>query len=510
MVRERSFDLYERRYKRHVRDYREVSSQEELFGAIGENDIIYVGDYHTNPQSQRTLLRILKQIVGLCPSLGVGLELIPRRQQGALEDYLAERISEETFLHKIGFRKYWYFDLWQNFKPIFDFARYHKMPLFGIEYSLAGEASLERRDCESARVIASLVAAHPEMKLIVFVGDLHVAPDHLPAEVEKALQKKDLSRRQLVIYQNSESIYWRLAQEELEDQVEIVRLSPSEFCIINTPPIVWQQSYLNWLEHEEGEIDFADAQNSFVELLKQIARFLEIPITSEAEEVEVFTCGDLSFLKALSDDKTFSRQEVQRIKKQILASESYCIPQQGCVYLANLSLNHASEEAAHYLKFLCSGAEGLRHPVDAFYANTLHEALGFFGSKIINHKRKCFHEKDYRGLIGYLRSSKAPASRKMELETSLLILKHRELDKKGLPIRSKQFYRSRHDVFLGVTHGLGYMLGDRLFYALVDGRITKEEVRGAFCDPMGKDGEAYELYRRLLKKVRGVKIPKRA
>ncbi len=251
-------------------------------------------------------------------------------------------------------------------------------------------------------------------------------------------------------------------------------------------------------------------QAQFFGLLKQIGDFLGIKQSEDAEEVEVFTCGDLSFLKALSEDDSFSKTEIRRIKKQILASESYCIPQKHTVYLANLSINHAAEEAAHYLKFLCSGAEQPRHSVDAFYANVIHEALGFFGSKIINHKRKCFHEKDYAGLIRYLSSGGAPKERKIEMQISLLILKHRLMDRRGSPIRSSRFYLGRHDLFFGVTHGLGYMLGDRLYYALVHGRISKEEIRELFCDPMKDEGEPYELYRKLLRRVRTVKIPKRA
>src|SRR5262249_37843279 len=152
-------------------------------------------------------------------------------------------------------------------------------------------------------------------------------------------------------------------------------------------------------------------------------------------------CGDLSFLKTLKDDGSFSKTEIKRIKQQILASESYCIPQKNYVYLGNLSLNHAAEEASHYLKFLSSGPEFPRDPVDAFYANTIHEAVGFFGSKIINHKRKCFHEREYAGLITYLTSAKSTQERHKELEIALLVLRHQEMDKKGTPIRSRQFFR---------------------------------------------------------------------
>lgn len=510
LVRERGFDHYERRYKRHVRMYQRVSSQEELIEAVLESDLIYLGDYHTNKQSQRTLLRLLKWIVAQVPSLGVGFELIQRKHQKILDAYLAGRIGDDTFLEKIQFKKYWYFDLWENFKPIFEFARFHHLPVFAVEWSLEADATLEKRDKKSAEIIASIVEAHPGMKLILFAGDLHIAPEHLPRKVARALKTRGIQKRELVLYQNSEAIYWRLAEKELEEKVEIVRVSDREFCIINTPPIIWQQSYLNWLEHEEGSIDYADAKHSFVELLRQVADFLAIPLTQEMEEeVEVFTCGDLSFLKKLSDDDDFSKREIQRIKKQILNSESYCIPQKRYVYLANLSINHASEEAAHYLKFLCSGAEEPRDPVDAFYANTLHEALGFFGSKIINHKRKCFHEREYLGLINYFHSNKVPRTRDLELEIALLILKHKELEKKGIPIRSQRYFKAKHELFFGVTHGLGYMLGDRLYYAFLTEKITKEEVRDLFCDPMKGEGEPFEIYKRLLRKVRGVKIPKR-
>ncbi len=513
LVPEKGFERYEKEYKKRVRSYKKVSNQEELIEAILESDLIYVGDYHTNQQSQRTLLRLLKLLTDRGARLAVGLELVLKRYQTHLDAYWEDKISEKIFLERIRFKKHWYFDLWQNFKPIFDFAKFHKIPLFGVEYALGGNASLEKRDRESAKCIASLVQQEPGRKLLIFVGDLHIAPTHLPQSVQTELDKKKIQKKRLILYQNSETIYWELADEGIEDHVEIVRLSDSEFCITNTPPIVWQQSYLNWLEHEEDSIDYADAKHSFAELVRRIAQFLEIPPTQnfeeDLEEVEVFTCGDLSFLKKVSQDESFSPTEIQRIKKQILASESYCIPQKKYVYLANISLNHAAEEAAHYLKHLCSGLEEPRDPVDAFYANALHEALGFFGSKIINHKRKCFHEKEYLGLVSYLTSGKAPRGRKTELEMALLILKARELDKKGVPIRSKRFYRGQNDLFFGVTHGLGYMLGDRLYYALLEERITKEEIRKVFGDPMKEKGEPFNLYKRLLRKIRGVRIPKR-
>lgn len=509
IVREKNFEKYEADYRRRVRDYERVSSLEELVEAVLENDVIYLGDYHTNRQSQRTLLRLLKALKPKAPMLALGVELVQHKHQRHLDDYLAENISEEMFLKRIQFRKNWYFDLWPNFKPIFDFAAFHRLPVHAIEWSLGGRAPLEKRDEKTAGIICDLFKDEPDTKLIVFVGDLHVAPSHLPGRTQKKLRAAGMKKNDLIIYQNSESIYWKLAQDNVENHVEIVQVSPREYCIINTPPIVWQQSYLNWLEQEGDEIDYEDARDGLLELIRRIGEFLGLKVGEEIESLEVFTCGDLSFLRRLYEDGAFSKKEISRIKKQILDSESYCLPQHSCIYLANLSINHAAEEAAHYLKYLCSGPEAERDSVDAFYANILHEAAGFFGSKIINHKRKCFHEKEYRSLVHYLHSSKGSSRRRLEMEISLLILKHRELEKRDVSIRSSQYFKGRHDLFFGVTHGLGYMLGDRLYYALLEEKVSKDEMRDLFSDDVKEPGRAFALYRKLSRKVRGVKIPRR-
>jgi len=509
MVVEPGFEAYERRHKRYIVSYQRTAEIEEVVKAIEQSDLVYVGDYHTNGQSQRTLLRLLKLILGRVSNFGIGLEFVMDRHQRSLDRYLKGEMDEAAFLKRIQFKKYWYFDLWENFKPIFEFARFHHIPLYGIEASASHDKSLEERDQNTAEIIASLIEKNSSQKLFVFMGDLHLAPSHLPRRVAQALKERGLKKRPLYIYQNSEAIYWQLAEKHLEDQVEIVKIKENSYCFMNTPPIVWQQTYLNWLENEGEAIDYADAKHSFLELVERIADFLEIELPADVDEVEVFTCGDLSFLEKLESDGSFTAQELKLIKRQILSSESYFIPSKRYVYLANVSINHAAEEAAHYLKILCSGQEFPRRLVDAFYANTLHEALGFFGSKIINHKRKCFHEKDYEGLVEYLKTSRVSRTQRLDSEIAHMILDHKKLEKEGRPIPYQRILSKEQELFWGTTHGLGYILGDRLYYGLVSGIITKEEMRDLFTLPMEEEGEAFEAYQRMIQQTKRVKLPRR-
>lgn len=510
-IREKGFEAYQKRYLKQVANYEAVSSLEELKEALRQADVIYMGDYHTNAQSQRGFLRILKMLIEENENLVIALELVHKNQQKVVEEYIGGKISLKTFLKKLNLKSRWYFDLWPNFQPIFDFAKYHQLKVYGIEAATYGKASLQERDQATARLLCRIIQQHASSKVLVFTGDLHVAPAHLPKEVDVLLKKNGLQKKKLILYQNSERIYWKLAEEGLEVKVEIVKLNEYSFCIQNTPPIIWQQSYINWLEHEEGEIDFADAKHSFLELTQRIAQFLGIKLPEKYEEVEVYTSGDLSFLRRLEEDPQFTRQEIKVIKRQIMASESYYMQKGRIAYLGSISINHVAEEAAHYIRHLCAGNEFPRDPVDAFYANALHEALGFFGSKIINHQRKASHEKEFKSLLIYFRNTngKVPRDKMKELEIAQLVLELKRMEKQGRLISESRVMKQDMELFLGVTHALGYMLGDLLYYGMISGKVGKNEMVELFADPFREEGKVGKVYLNLLRKLAKIKLPKR-
>lgn len=540
IVKESDFVAYERKYKKAVSSFERVATHDEMLEAIKAARIVYVGDYHTCNQSQRSFLRILKAILPEEKDIVLGLELVHQRHQKVLDAFMGDKISEERFVKKIGLRQHWVFDLWPNFKPLFDIAKFHDLPVAGID-AASLKANLQERDEATAKLITHLLKKYPRHRIFVMIGDLHLA--HLPKivqmyapsevegskcssiqvhapsgvegfkcssacpersrEVQHARKVQDV-----ILYQNSDTIYWKLAETGLEHRVEVVKIDERSFCRMHTPPVVCQQSYINWLEHEEGEIDFSDSKTSFMELVSHIAKFLEIDIGDKAEKVDVYTCGDLSFLAQLKEGGKFSARELKALEKQILASESYFIPEKHIVYLANLSINHAAEEAAHFLKHACSGREFKRTAEDAFYANILHEALAFFGSKLINAKRKCFHEREFRGLLAYFETIRVPQDRRLEFETACMVLDFLKAGQRGLS-HGRLAKILRPDLFFSVTHGLGYMLGDRLFYAMMSERINKEDVRELFRSPWRREGEPMVVYCDLLKRLKGIKMPKR-
>ncbi len=151
--------------------------------------------------------------------------------------------------------------------------------------------------------------------------------------------------------------------------------------------MVAQQSYLDWIDGGESPLEPGSdrVERRFKELALLIARFLNLDskkLRDALAQFSVYTAGDLSFIRTLPA-RGFTPKEIRQIEWQILSRESYFIPRANAAYLANLSVNHAAEEAAHFLRHISSGAGDEPRPLlDGFYARALEEAFAFFGSKI--------------------------------------------------------------------------------------------------------------------------------
>lgn len=523
-VIDKNFTRYENHYRKSTCDYQKTATVEELEKLIKKSRVVLVGDYHTLDQSQRSFVRVLRSYFRhQDKNIIVVLETIQNKHQRLLDCFMASVISDKDFIKKIGFQKHWFFDLWENFTVIFDFLKYHAIPTYGIEADNVEKRSLKERDVFMAERIVELARQNPDKVIFALVGDLHLAPKHLPQAIQRAARKyvgvrligpvrstgaiNHAPTKIVSLYQNSPDIYWQLSEKNLVDHTLLVKIRDREYCRMHTPPIVVQQSYLNWLYQEEGAFDWIDAKSSFVGIVERLAALLEIKLPMDYDNIEVYTCGDLSFMRILRQGRLFNKKELRFIHNQVLRSQSYFMAKARVAYIANVSIHHAAEEASHYLKFLLSGLEKSRSHRDAFYANVLHEALGFFGSKIINAKRKCTRLVDFVAEIKYLKNAELVAKRVLEYDTAVIFIESAKLARRGQILPTQKITDLSQDLFLALTHAIGYDLGDHLYYAFMAGKIGKEKIREIFFNPFENEGEPGVLYLQLVKILRDVKRP---
>ncbi|MHB1844047.1 MAG: ChaN family lipoprotein [Deltaproteobacteria bacterium] len=497
---------YRRRFERHVQGYERVVAYDEVVREAAAADLVFVGDYHTLRQAQKSYLRLAERLCERGRPPVLGLEFIQARFQPAVDAYLAGTIDEPELLRDVRYAQTQAFDVWPNFRPIFELARAKRLRIAALDRPAGGPRSLEERDAFAARALTR--ALRPGEPALVLFGQLHLAPPHLP-EAVRQMAPGLRPLRQLAVYQNCEEIYWQLEERGLEHSAEAVRVGPAAYCLVNSSPLVCQQSYLDWIEatSEGGRPEDSAPSHHFQEAAELLSRFLGLPVSAPLTEVAIHTSGDLSFLAALRSRGRLGAREARALTRRVLARESFCLHGQQAVYLAGFSVNHAAEVAAQFLRHASSEepseAPEPRGLVDGFYARTLEQALGFFGSKVLNPRRKAHHAPR---LLRQLRQG-SPHER----EVALLVLAHLRFEHGERVPEVRRAYRLRDPALWGqVTRSLGQIVGDKLYYAMLRGRIAKGAIRDVFLDPLDEEGAALHTYLYLVGRVGRTRIPLRS
>jgi uncharacterized iron-regulated protein len=505
---------YRREYEQSFRGFQRLVRPERFLARLAAADVVFQGDFHTLRECQRSALRILRELTRR-RSVVLAVEMITLEHQPQIDAYIAGELEERAFLEAVEYEENWGFD-WASYRPLFELARERELQVYGINCRGGPQGpTLRWRAKRAAEVVARAALAHPESLVYVIAGDFHVCRSHLPAAVERRLAAEGTRRQQVLIHQNIDDFYWDLARRRLEHRAQVLEIGPDEFCLMNSTPLVKYQSYLHWEQGQEeilegvlscGRAANAEVAEELQRLLEAMCEFLEIEANG-LDDFTVFTASDLDFLSALGRRGSFSRRDLREIKRQLLDEESYFITGGNIIYLSSLSIDHAAEEAAHYLNNKLAGH--LRHPLPArrdFYYRTLREALGFFGSKVVNPPRFHYGEAELREICAEQRGRGATGAMGRVLAVARHVLRHIEAERRFLACgrrpHLRAIYRQEIDLHRGITHTLGYILGDRLYRAVLSGRMERREVRQLFRERLEGERDAEMLYFELVRKLR--------
>lgn len=484
-----ALERYQREYLREFQRHHQLASFGDLVQSLLERDLVFIGDYHTLRQSQDLARRLLERAAADRRPLTLALEMVLQEHQSHLDAYMQGRTGETEFLERIQYRRTWNF-AWENYKPLLDAARELDVPVVGVNHRVApGRNSLRQRDEAIAASLVEAILERPAARLMVLIGDMHLAAPHLPKALDVRLEARHLQRRSLVVFQNSDSLYWTLAERGAGTRSQVVRLGADRFCVMEVPPYVKLQSYLGWeraLEDlagvedpDEGSALDESTSGLLQALVRQLCHFFEVPPVVAAWEV--FTSLDEHFFAAIESNESLPPSRAREIHLLAFANRSVTVPELELVYLPFFSVNHAAEEAMHVLQHCLVGpAVHERDASEAFYARAWDAAMGFFGSRLVNPHRRAVGEDELRHFLhGAARRLREPqlAFRKV---VARFVLQHKDHEQRRLEGgrgRLKQIYEQDLDVTLEVTYALGSMLGERLAELLLAGRLSRDSLR---------------------------------
>lgn len=489
-----ALDKYAKQLLGEFRGRWRAVNMEELLKAVMASDVTFGSDFHAHAQSQRAHVRILRSLPIDRPVV-LALECVCSEDEAAIDAYLAGEMEEKEFLNAIEWTNVWGFP-WSHYKPIFDIAKKNGMHIRGLsrKQDAKRQAALEKRDERMAADVAEMQTLFSGALIYVMVGELHLAHAHLPEE----WQKLSPNSQAVIIYQDAEDLYFRLAEQARDQVVDVLR-SGERFCLMVSPPWVKWQSYLTYLEQtydrdldEEGTIDYSDYIKSLVELL---SRDLKIDVATS--HLQVYTPASKEALKQLK--KNLDKKLWPILVRHLEDDRSFLLPEHGLIYLSSPTLNRAASLAGEFLHAQLSRRQKpLWQGADAFEPMIWAEAVAFFFSKWINPKRKAERQEN----LQFQLSMRSPKDRGRRALLLALDQKMSEIlwVKAGRKRRRQAKSRNMMDV-VEASRILGSMLGEQLFLRFREGDVKMAEILEWLQFPPD-DPDFAEFYQRLLKRLK--------
>lgn len=420
----RTILAYSAKFQRSLPKKFRRTTQADLNEAVRKRRFVLYGDFHTLRQSQRGLLRVLRNYTDRQKTnkVVIALEMFKAIDQDFIDAYLAGKIPEEQFLDSVNYHSDWGFP-WPNFKMILDHAKAKKLPVIGINTENAGKDSLASRDRYAAACLADAAEKYPDHKIFCLIGEYHLADQHLPKalglELKRRRQKNDVLR----ILNNVDQYYFELQKQPTNhSSTDNLKMRPDFYCIMNSPPWMKWQSFSFWeeLRHAgnmqvagaEGDFDpdpdldlytedSFDVDYQFLQFVKNLAGFLNLKIEdSTLESFHIHYSPDGDFYQDLSQDEEMAKGDAERMMARAGVDGVYFRSKTKTILLTYVSINNLAEAAGQYLHTLLTGLDDLRTgDSEDFYRRVLKSAVGMIASKILNPRRKCMELHHFRQFI---------------------------------------------------------------------------------------------------------------
>ncbi|MFW7380108.1 MAG: ChaN family lipoprotein [Oligoflexus sp.] len=387
---------------------------------LDRSDFLLYGDFHTLKQTQKGLVRILRDYIGHNPNrpMVLALEMFKARDQELIDRYLRGDLSEEQFLQLCRYDHTWGFP-WENYKIILDFALKQNIRIVGINTDVVGKDQLRTRDKFAAKILQEIHSNNEQALVVCLIGEYHLADEHLPKHLEP---EHSYTR----ILTNIDHYYFLTSNKIEVPNTEYLALKSRLYCVLNSPPWIKWQSYAIWeeIKSAKGELVLDDprarilyTEESFdldyqiLNILSHLAEFLSINFRkndltrfhtySDPSETDIF-----QITANFEIDESYVETAIERLDREGF----YFIPEGNIILISDVSLNNLAEISGQLLFNLLHPIQDDFIDADRVYHRILMTSSGVLASKVLNPRRRCLDKKQYetfmsqlsrRRLIGY-------------------------------------------------------------------------------------------------------------
>ncbi|MEJ2369213.1 MAG: hypothetical protein P8Z49_12955 [Acidobacteriota bacterium] len=317
------------------------------------------------------------------------------------------------------------------------------------------------------------------------MGDVHLAPSHLPKQIKKH------GRDVVILFQNSETVIMRRLRSG-NNPFGWYKLGSGRFLVNNTPPWVKMQTYLSWLEHggealcamqgfclsrnDTGDTpDLTETVYAYTRMLKDLFQLYLRP----DDTFQVYTMTDLGFL----DQPYFRRRPGNVYARIIREGRSLFIPHGNVIYIPLLDLNRTVEESLHYLM---GTALDVSPEPKSFFSRIHYYASGFAASKLINPTRAARTRQAMQATmeeIHFVRRKKEREYLQFLLGIYKSTLDFLQITDNGktvseLPrLQLQRFLEKDSETHFALSQQIGYQVGEALYGAYNAGELSGVDLK---------------------------------
>jgi hypothetical protein len=174
----------------------------------------------------------------------LGLEAVYSASQPLLDEWWRGGLDEDSLGLRLRFARDWGYD-WQPYAELLAVARRESAGVWGLDSEPRFDLRRVRvRDRHMAERVLGMRRTQPGARAVVFVGESHLAPGHLPRLLREA------GERVFTILQNVDALYWQVADGETHPSP--VSVSDDVACVFNASPLEKYESYQEYLEGWKG------------------------------------------------------------------------------------------------------------------------------------------------------------------------------------------------------------------------------------------------------------------
>ncbi|PIR22810.1 MAG: hypothetical protein COV44_06535 [Deltaproteobacteria bacterium CG11_big_fil_rev_8_21_14_0_20_45_16] len=441
--------------KKYASEYRKdlsrlkLSSRKEFVQSLNASDICFFGDFHSLPQSQRILLRLLRD-KKVRPPKSIGFEIF---SDSSIQRIGKARSTEQIrkILNELEIEKKWGSSS-ETYLELLSLCKANRIKLVGLYSS---SPTLKIRDRSAAQTLSELKG-----KSWVLFGEFHCARQHLPFEVAALNANLEL----MIVQQNSDALEKKFLAKRIQSKdlifCDLSKAQIPLFCILHTPLWVKWQSYLDAHIIQRDDTSPLDAQEQISWCLRTLLDFLEdsryaTPVPrEEVLDLSVLSSHDEDFFESLS---ALNKKEKKWVLSQLEVSRVAILAHRRRIFLSEISVNSCAQAAGAYLYATWTNMSGV---TPEFFQRALFESISFLLSKILNHSRKSKTWKEWRSVAHAHRSPEITAILKSSNFS-------RDWTHRKSMLRSISPYHDR------AAQCLGRALADLVFEAFLVGEFSK-------------------------------------